>query len=392
MRVLIKILKWFLIVLLILNLAVIISGRTYLYKGVANTYLKGRSGPSIQEYPIFANRLVKAGTPQPWPKSVFYNKTNLNDSLKNDIVSYNPIAYLVLKNDSILYEQYWDVGSVKSVTNSFSMAKSILGVLTGIAIKDGKIKSVDESIGNYLPQFKEGEKSKITIKHLLTMSSGMAFDEDYVNPFAYPAEAYYGSDLESLTYKYDVATEPGKIFKYLSGDSQLLAFVIKAATGMNVSEYASEKLWKPVGAEADALWNLDKENGWEKSFCCFNSNARDFARFGSLYNHFGNWKGNQIIDSVFVAAATHSNGLIDEEGKPCDNYGYQWWIMNYKGMHVPYMRGILGQYVITIPEKNLVIVRLGHKRSKFKTAEGYPKDIVALIEQGLSISKSFYND
>ncbi|MCC7051052.1 MAG: serine hydrolase, partial [Bacteroidia bacterium] len=247
------------------------------------------------------------------------------------------------------------------------------------------IKNIEQPVGDFLPQFKEGKKAEIKIKHLLTMSSGIDFDEDYVNPLAYPAEAYYGSDLEKLTYAYNVKSEPGKIFKYLSGDSQLLAFVIKAATKMNVSEYAAKSLWNPIGAETDALWNLDHENGWEKSFCCFYSNARDFARIGKLYKDYGKFNNKQIIDSTYVQAATSPTGLLEEDGKPCKQYGYQWWMVDYKGMHIPYMRGILGQYVFALRDKNAIVVRLGHYRPKTKTPEGFPTDVKLYLDAALSI-------
>lgn len=381
-----KVLLWFLIVVIIgFNLFVLISGRTYLYKGIANTYLKGRMGPSLQEPQIFANRSIKASAPKPWAISKLNNTKQIPDSLKQKMMLHEPVAFLIIKNDSIFYEEYWDIGNEKSLTNSFSMAKSILGVLTGCAIKDGYIKNVNQPIGDFLPQFKEGKKQKITIKHLLMMSSGIAFDEDYVNPLAYPAEAYYGSDLEKLTYAYDVADEPGKVFKYLSGDSQLLAFVLKAATGMSVSDYAAKSLWGPLGAESDAMWNLDHENGWEKSFCCFYSNARDFARIGKLYKDYGNYNGLQIIDSSYVSEATSPTLLKEEDGKICKQYGYQWWMLDYKGMHIPYMRGILGQYVFVLRDKNAIVVRLGHKRPKTKVPEGYPTDVKLYLDAAFSI-------
>lgn len=380
-----KIGKYFLIFLVVVNLAIIFSGRTYLYKGIANTYLKGRSSPSLQEFTLFSTRTIKAGKPQPWPDSKDYNKRKIAPDFLSKMMPLEPVAFLVVKNDSVCYEEYWDIGSSNSLTNSFSMAKSILAVLVGVAIKEGKIKSIDQPVSNYLPEFKNDKRSAITVKHLLTMSSGINFDEDYVNPLAYPAEAYYGDDLESLTMKYEARSEPGKIFRYLSGDSQLLAFVLKAATGKTVSDYATEKLWQPIGAENDALWALDHDNGWEKSFCCFHSNARDFARIGKLYMNYGNWKGNQLLDSSFVYAATHSTGTLEEDGTLCNKYGYQWWLLDYKGMHISYMRGILGQYVICIPDKNMIVVRLGKKRPKEKTPDGHPVDVINYIDAALSM-------
>ena len=119
--------------------------------------------------------------------------------------------------------------------------------------------------------YKEGKNGELTIKQLLTMSSGINFDEDYANPFAYPAKAYYGTDLKKLTDNYEVKEEPSKVFKYLSGNTQILQQLLAKATGMTVSDYASQKLWGPIGAQNDAYWNLDHEGGDEKSYCCISS-------------------------------------------------------------------------------------------------------------------------
>ena len=379
-----KFIKWFFIVILVLVVSIFLGGKTYLFKAVANTYLKGKSGPSIDEYKIFSNREIETATPQNWPSARDYNQHKLTAEQRSDIENYKTVAFLVLKNDSVKYEEYWDGFGENSITNSFSMAKSIVSILVGIAIDEKKIKSVDEPIGDFLPEFAEGANAKITIKNLLTMSSGINFDEDYINPLAYPAAAYYGEDLKHLTYDYHVTEEPGKVWNYLSGNTELLSFIIKNATGKTVSEYASEKLWKPMGANHKAYWCLDHEDGVEKGFCCFNSNARDFARFGSLFMHDGNWKGTQLVSKDYVHQSIQPADLIDDNGGKNNKYGYAWWILNYKNHNIYYMRGILGQYVFVIPDKNMVVVRLGHKRDKVKIND-HPKDVYVFLDAALSM-------
>ena len=204
MNLLKKIGKWFLIILVLLNLAIIISGRTYIYKAIGNTYLKGRSGPSIEEYPIFENREVANGTHLAWYHSKKYNTKTIPSEALSSFEKNQSIAYVIIKNDSMIHEQYWDGFGEDSHTNSFSMAKTFVSILIGIAIDEGKIKSVDQLVGDFLPEYKTGENAKLTVKHLLTMSSGINFDENYVSPFAYPAMAYYGNDLKELTAKYAV--------------------------------------------------------------------------------------------------------------------------------------------------------------------------------------------
>ena len=384
MRILRKILKWLVIVVVLLCLAIFVSGKTYLFKAVANTYLKGRSGPSINEYKIFSYNTIATSKPMDWQSAKDYNQYKLSAEQRAGIEKYQTIAFLVLKNDSVKYEEYWDGFSDTSHTNSFSMAKTIVGILTGLAIDERKIKSVDEPIGDFLPEFAKGANAKVTIKNLLTMSSGINFVENYNNPFAYPAAAYYGEDLKELTCSYRVTEEPGKTWNYLSGNTELLSFIVAKASGKSLSEYASEKLWKPMGANHTAIWSLDHEGGVEKGYCCFNSNARDFARFGALYLHEGNWNGTQLVSKDYVRQSVTPADLIDDNGGKNNKYGYSWWLLNYKNHYIYYMRGILGQYVFVIPDKNMVVVRLGHKRDKEKIND-HPKDVYVFLDAALAM-------
>lgn len=384
MKIFKKILKWFLIILIVLNLAIIVFGKTYIYKGVANTYLKGRSGPSPTEYKIFDNREIKAGNYQKWDVSKNYNSKKITEEQQSEFAALQTIAYVVVKNDSLIHEQYWDGFGEDSYSNSFSMAKSFVSVLIGMAIDEGKIKSVDQPVTDFLPEFNDNRTPKLTIKHLLTMSSGINFDENYVSPFAYPAEAYYGTDLKKLTYSYKTVSEPGKEFIYLSGNTELLSFILSKATGKTLSEYASEKLWKPIGAKNSAFWSLDHKNGEEKAYCCFNSNAPDFARIGKLYLDSGRWNGRQLIAEQYVINSTTPADLISN-GEKNTEYGYAWWtIPEYKNHRIFYARGILGQYIICIPDKKMVIVRLGGKR-KAERLNDHPLDVYMYIDAALDM-------
>lgn len=386
MKILKKIGKWFLIIFVILNLLIIVSGKTYLYKGIANTYLKGRSGPNISEYEIFANREVKAGAELKWNISGSYNKKVISEAHQKEFAEMQTIAFMVIKNDSISHEQYWDGYGEDSHTNSFSMAKTFTSILIGCAIDDGFIKNEDQPVGDFLPEFKSGEEAKLTIKHLLTMSSGINFDEDYVNPIAYPGAAYYGSDLKKLTYGYKMISEPGKTFEYLSGNTQLLGFILEKATGKAISDYASEKLWKPIGAKNTAFWSLDHEGGIEKNFCCFNSNARDFARIGQLFLDSGKCNGKQVISTEYVLNSIKPADLIDDFGKKNEKYGYCWWIIpHYKGHDIYYARGLMGQYIVCIPDQKMVVVRLGNKKEKKLPGQDHSIDVFYYIDAALEM-------
>jgi len=368
-----KFLKWLgyilLTIIIAVNLIILVTGRFYIYKALANTYFKGRSGPGIDEYHIFPRRVVATGTPQPWIISKDYNKKSISTDYLAQIEKYQTAAFIIIKNDSLCYEQYWDGYSDTSHTNSFSMAKSIVSMLTGIAIQEGKIKSIDEHVYDFIPAFKTGMDSLLTIKDLLTMSSGMSYKESYVSPFAYPAEAYYGDNIIENTLKYKVITQPGKEFIYQSGNSTLLGYIVTIATGEKLSDYASEKLWNPLGAEYPAFWSVDHDGGMEKAYCCFNSNARDFARLGQLYLDSGKWAGKQLAPKEYVLQSM----------KPAlsEHYGFNWWILNCDGHNVPYCRGILGQYIFVIPDKNMVVVRLGKKRGPVE--DNVPTDALVYL-------------
>ncbi len=346
--------------LILFNGWVLLSGRGYFYKGLIYNFA------DIDDYKLFPKRVIhKSSHPTPWALSKNYNKKNISDSLRIKLTALETIALLIIKNDSIEYEEYWDGYSDSSFSNSFSMAKSYVSALTGIALQEGKIKNIDQPLCDYLPEFCEGDKKKITIRHLLTMSSGLNWEEGYASPFSPTTEAYYGTDLKKLINTLKPIEAPGKIFRYKSGDTQLLSFVLEKATGKKISDYAAEKLWEPMGCEHEALWSLDKDNGDEKAYCCVNSNARDFAKFGKLYLDSGRVNGKQIIPLDYVLSSIQPNALPDGDldMKKSDFYGYQWWIIpDYKGHKIVYARGILGQNIIIIPNLKTIVVRLGKIR------------------------------
>lgn len=285
-------------------------------------------------------------------------------------------AFIVLKNDSIIYEEYWDTHDEKTLSNSFSIAKTITAMLIGIAVDDGKIKSIDEPVGNYIPEFKSNGKDKITIRHLLQMSSGLDWTESGKNPLSDNAESYYGSALYEMSVSQKLISQPGKLFLYQSGNSQLLGIIVEKATGKKLSEYAAEKIWKKIGASQNAYWNLDHKNGLEKAFCCVYATAGDYARIGQMLVHGGSLNGKQIIPSAYYQEMIKPSALSTEDGIPNYRYGLHIWTYVGEKHPVYYCRGIKGQYIITIPDENLVIVRMGLEREdNYSLAKDKMKDL-----------------
>jgi CubicO group peptidase (beta-lactamase class C family) len=240
------------------------------------------------------------------------------------------------------------------------MAKSISSILIGCAIDDGLIKSVDESITNYIPELKKNGLEKVTIKHLLQMTSGIKFNESYINPFGDAASFYYGLNLRKQIAKMKLKHEPGKKFEYISGNTQLLGLVLeRSLRGKTITQYLQDKLWTPLGMEYSASWSIDRnKNGLEKTFCCLNARARDFAKIGRLYKNKGNWNGTQIVSQKWVDESTK----LDTTDGSVDYYQYQWWLPTPNEDFMA--EGILGQFVYVNPSKNLIIVRLGKNEGK----------------------------
>lgn len=368
---------------IVLGLVVAIAyarGDGYLLKGLWATYLHGYNSASIGDAVYFDTKPINATTgKQPWTLDAKYNEEPLSNELKSTLESTKSVAYLVIHNDRIVSEYYWDGYSDSSHSNSFSMAKSVTTMLAQVAIQKGELTGWNQKVKTLLPELAGPYADSLELWHLSTMSSGLEWDEKYKDPFSITAKAYYGNDVENLVLSLPIVTAPGKEYNYQSGSTQLLGLCVMKATGKPLSALASEWLWKPLRAEREAFWHTDDE-GTEMAYCCFNSNARDFARFGKLLLQKGNWNGEQILDSAFVEMAT-SPALAPY-------YGYSFWLDEVEGVKVFYQRGILGQYIIVVPEYNTVIVRLGHERIAPKEGENHTEDFRVIVKETLKALKA----
>jgi CubicO group peptidase (beta-lactamase class C family) len=312
-----RILAVILVLAVLLTAFILVSGKTYLFKVIRYNFA------AIDDYKHFPNDTVATGRPQPWANGAQYGRVSYPDSLNTELEALQSVGLLMVRDDSVLFEKYWDGYNDSSYSGSFSMAKSIVGLLVGAELKEGRIGSLHDPVAKYLPEFAEGPKSRVKIIDLLTMSSGSNWDESYMNPLSVTAELYYTSDVYKTATGVKIVRTPGTQHRYKSGDSQLLGLILEKATGKTLAELASEKLWRPLGAEHPALWSTDRPGGNEKAYCCFNSNTRDFARLGQLMLDSGKWNGTPVIDSAYWAASIRPCGIPDEQGSPCGYYGYQ---------------------------------------------------------------------
>jgi hypothetical protein len=378
MQLLKRIIIGILLLLLLAVLALYATGNAHLIQGIRKTYLVGEKTPDIDDMPLFDVRKIAHGEAELPIK--YSSKASVEFPQRyaawND--SMGTTGYLVFWRDSLFFEHYWE-GDSATVTNSFSMAKSVTALLIGCALDEGLIKSVDQTVSDFLPEYSTGLNASLTIRHLLTMTSGIPFGESYSSPFGYMARAYFGNDLKGETMAYKVERTPNALWSYEGGNTVLLGLIIERATGKSPSAYLEEKLWKKLGSEQDAYWNLDRAGGIEKTFSGLYATARDFAKIGALIMHHGTHHGDTLISPEFVSQALTPVMVLDDKGEVCDWYGWQWWLGNHKGKSLFMCRGMRGQYVICIP-----VVRIGHLQSKERIRH-IPADLYTYIDIALAM-------
>lgn len=268
-------------------------------------------------------------------------------------------GFLVVHEDQLVYERYFGGSDRQTLETSFSVAKSFVSTLVGIAIDEGVIGSIEDPVTDYVPELaaRDPRFERITIRNLLSMSSGLRYWEtDLPWPWADDTYTYYGADLREIALEQtEVETAPGQEWLYNNYNPLLLGLVLERAAGMSVSEYMSTRLWRPLGAERDATWSLDSEDSrFEKMESGLNATAADYARFGLLLLHGGEWNGTRIVSEDWVRAATAADTTTD----PAGHYQYYWWIDAERPGRF-HALGNLGHYIYVAPDANTVIVRTG---------------------------------
>ncbi len=283
----------------------------------------------------------------------------VTEPLEKFLSDTDTTAFLVIQDDTLLYEKYFNGYDHESTQTSFSVAKSFVSALVGIAIEEGYIGSVEDPITKYIPELKGPRMDKITIRHLLTMSSGLRYSGEGGGggPFGDDAKTYYDPNLRELALTVEPEVEPGTRWEYNNYHPLLLGMVLERATERPVATYLSQKIWQPLGMEADGSWSLDSdEDGFEKMESGINARAIDFAKFGYLYLNRGEWSGKQVVPASWVEQSTR----LDTTTDPADFYQYLWWVDVVRPERGRFMaRGNLGQFIYVVPDKDLVIVRMG---------------------------------
>lgn len=281
-------------------------------------------------------------------------------------------AFLVIKNDTILYEKYLNEYSRDSMNTSFSVAKSITSLIVGKAIDQGLIEGTDAAISRYIPELEKVDSrySEVKISHLLNMKSGIQFnDHDLI--WGDKPKAYYHPQLRERIMEIPVKNNPGKVFKYNSYNPIFLGVILENVSGMSPAAYFEKFFWDGMGMEYSGSWSLDsEESGMTKMESGLNLRARDFAKFGRLMLKKGNWDGAQLISSEWM----EGHFEIDERHK-VDGFGEEifyknfWWIYSKDGSEADIISGWghLGQYLYVFPKSNTIIVRMGKDNDGVKS-------------------------
>ena len=271
---------------------------------------------------------------------------------------------LIVKDDTILLERYQRGHSAAGRHIAWSVSKSVVSALFGIAVAEGHVRDIMQPVTDYVPELAGSGYDGVPIKHVLQMSSGVRFDEDYGDPFSdinrMGRVLAMGTTLLEFATTLTREREPGTLQHYVSIDTQVLGTILVRATGQNLASYTSEKLWQPLGMESDAYWMVDGA-GMEMAFGGLNASLRDYARFGRLYLHRGNWNGRQIVPEAWVDASVTPDAphLMPGPKPNTDNemgYGYQWWIPARPNGDFMAL-GVYSQTIYVDPRNRLVIVK-----------------------------------
>jgi CubicO group peptidase (beta-lactamase class C family) len=377
-------------VIILVVFAIIVSSRFQYFddfKSMISLVIRSQNTKaSIDDYKFFDNvEIKKSDSLFEWPKHNLYNQIGSSKTLDSVHKKNQTVAFLIIKNDSIIKEDYFLGYDENSMTNSFSMSKSIISFLFLKSIEEGTIPSLNSKLTDYFPAFNENNGSNVTLSDLSTMSSGLEWEENYKDLMGITAQAYVTKDLNKLMMGSKFSGISGDKFKYLSGNTQLLAMAIEKANNSTIQELTYRWLWNPMGAKNDAIWMIDsKEKNMTKAYCCLSSNAKDFAKVGLVYKNFGKINEQKLIDSSFISMSIkprfNSNPI----------YGYGIWIGKQNNIDFFSLRGHQGQYVIVIPKENAIIVRLGKRKSRGSDLNNHPSDFNLYITESLNILSNIY--
>lgn len=298
-----------------------------------------------------------------------YEWDSVPQALDSVLLAMEATGFLVLRNDSIIYERYFRGHSENDRHTSWSVAKSVVSTLVGIAVDEGKIESIDDPMEQYLPHLRGSGYEGVSIRHVLQMASGLAFSEDYDDPDSDINQMLYQLFLSFESVKDWIAsfprsTEPGTEFEYQSVNTVALGVLVSEVYGRSLADLLAEKVWQPMGAEYPATWNTEYHDQ-ELAFSFLNATLRDYARFGMVFLHNGALNDQRIVSEEWVRAATRIDSSVAHPARPEGNqYQFQWWIPRNTPEEEFFAAGYMGQIVYVNPTRHVVIVKNGTEEAK----------------------------
>jgi CubicO group peptidase (beta-lactamase class C family) len=299
-------------------------------------------------------------------------------------------GFLVIQNDTIVFEEYYLGNSESTQTISWSMAKSFISALFGIAVNEGDILDIHQNVEEYVPELKGSSYDGVKIKDVLQMSTGVKFNEDYGDFYSdinrWGRGFALGNSQDAFAASLERELEPGTVNHYVSINTHVLGMILTRATGKTVTEYMQEKLYNPLGMEFEGYWILDSEN-MEVVLGGLNLTMRDYAKIGSLYLHDGNWNGKQIVPADWVQASVTPDAPHLMPGKRL-GYGYQWWIPQGKVGEFMAL-GVYNQNIYVNPTTKTVIVKTS-ANPRFNDKTYMPSKVYAALELYRTIANSFH--
>ncbi|NIS80635.1 MAG: serine hydrolase [Anaerolineales bacterium] len=322
-------------------------------------------GSKYDDWKRFPSRVVHAGDAPAYfgveENDIFEDFTIEDTQLEDFLEATNTTAFIVLHDDALLYEGYFNGSSHEATQASFSAAKSFVSTLVGIAIEEGYIDSLDDPVTTYIPELLERDTrfGDITLRHLLMMSSGLRFERDPENPFSDDFITSHSTNMRRAALNTEIVEEPGQSFHYNDYNPQLIGMVLERATGMSVSEYLATRLWTPMGAEADGSWDLDsRRSGFERMSVGINGRAIDFAKLGWLFLHDGKVGDRQVVPQAWVEQVTHAtDAMYTARAEHAYFYQNYWWLDVENDAY--FAEGNFGQWIYVYPAADLVLVRNG---------------------------------
>jgi CubicO group peptidase (beta-lactamase class C family) len=335
-----------------------------------------RNAPGIEDYRFLPSVTVQpaarpfrfvepaAGQPYAWQHAVdtfrVYKHGNTVLPLIQQLQQQGAVGLVVLHRDTVKYMRTWRGVEDTSMVTSFSIAKGFVNTMVGLAVQDGFLKNIDQPVTDYLPELAPKGFGNVTIRHLMQMTSCIDRPNTVLGFFWEAGIMYYTPNLERSAERKRVSKKhiPGTYYEYLNTNTQLLAVVLERATHQPLEQYFQHRLWQPLGAEHALVWSTDRRDttGMPKAFCCLNARMLDFAKYGRLYAHYGHWNGHQLVDTAWVQAAFAQRKPF--MGKP--NYNHHWQPSSrWPGMYR--LAGLYGQYILVVPELELVIVHFARQ-------------------------------